>query len=96
MVIIHTNGAYNEDCRNQKEGAAEHEEPDVVRWLISEGVQLQLAWVTIEDEDVNQHLSRELSAVEHRGEDPPELQHVLMMPLDSKVLTQFLPGISSW
>jgi len=40
MVIIHTNDAYYEDCRDQKEGAGEHEEPDVVGWLVSEGVQL--------------------------------------------------------
>jgi len=39
---MHTS-AYYEDCWDQKESAAEHEEPDVVGWLVSEGVQLQLA-----------------------------------------------------
>jgi hypothetical protein len=64
---------YKEDGRDEEERAAEGEEPDVVRRLVPEGMQLELTRVPIEDEDVDEDLGGELTTVEHRSEDPPEL-----------------------
>ena len=64
---------YKEAGRDEEERAAEGEEPDVVRGLVPEGMQLELTRVPIEDEDVDEDLGGELTTVEHRSEDPPDL-----------------------